>query len=105
MTPYKSIGLYQITYQNGITQQKHLIKQSDYLDYIDINKTLALMTETKKSQDKFKNEIMNLKVKLKNDFGGNFFTTESPLGLAIKTGILCLPKIQGGCSVVKIVKL
>jgi len=105
MTPTKSMGLYQITYSNGINQQKHLIKQSDYLDYVEINKSLVLLKETKKSQQKFKKQIDELTNILSTDFGKNFFTTESPLGLAIKTGILCLPKIQGGCSVVKIEKL
>lgn len=104
-TPNYSIGLYQITYQNGITQQKHLILQKKYQEYVDGHKSLHMMKETKKTQKKFKLQIEELTNRLHNNFGDSFFTTESPLGKAIKTGELCLPKHQGGCTNVIIEKI
>ena len=52
---------------------------------------------------KIRNNILNQK--MKELFPHPYFTTESPLAKAIETGILTLPKTQGGCFIIKIEKL
>lgn len=105
MTPKYSIGLYKITYKNGFIQKKHLIPQKFYRQYKNFNLTIAEMSETTSKRKKNKDLIKNLVEERNILFGDDFFTCQSPLGKAIKTGIICLPKIQGGCNVVKIIEI
>ncbi len=84
--------MYNITYSNGVTQKKRLIPQSDYNNIIR-----PKLIEAEKffaKNDKAKGNA--LKAEIKAQFGDNYFTDESPLYEAIESGILSLPKIQGG---------
>ena len=59
-----------------------------------------LHSNKKKSKDKKelekKQELHMLKLKRKSYFSGDYFTDKSPFYEAIETGILNLPKAQGG---------
>lgn len=102
-------GLYKITYSNGLSQIKRLISHDDYINIIrplEIEIDLLKSTIKKKSKDKKdlakKQELYQLKLKRNGYFEGDYFTDKSPLYDAIKTGILILPKSQGGsqqCSI------
>ena len=78
---------YKITYHNNMVQIKDFVYQKDY--------------------DKFKKEstVDNFSKNIEKAFGNNFFTEDSPIGLAIKTKILSLPNHQGcdkKCIVIKL---
>lgn len=98
--PTNHIGRYKIVYQNGITQYKFLISHSDYEEMKLIKDQIFLHEE---SGVKERQEIAReLKSQLKIKFGDSWFTDQSPIYLASQTGILSLPKTQGGdtkCSV------
>lgn len=71
------LGKYKIVYENGITQTKYLIRHEDYEQVI------------KPTKDKIKEleeTIDQLKRMLKKEFGSEYFTDQSPLFAAIKTG-------------------
>ena len=96
-------GLYQITYSNGLNQLKILISHDDYMNVIrplEIEIDFLKSTIKKKSKDKKelekKQELHMLKLKRKSYFSGDYFTDKSPFYEAIETGILNLPKAQGG---------
>lgn len=96
-------GLYQITYSNGLNQLKSLISHDDYLNIIrplEIEIDFLKSTIKKKSKDKNevekKQELYLLKLKRNSYFSGDYFTDKSPFHEAIETGILSLPKAQGG---------
>lgn len=105
-------GLYQITYSNGLNQVKNLISHDDYLNVIrplEIEIDFLKSTIKKKSKDKNemakKQKLHLLKIKCNSLFSGYYFTDKSPLYEAIETGILNLPKAQGGskkCTVAPI---
>ena len=83
----KTLGVY-ITYENGVKQEKNLVDHFVYENII-IPLQMVLLTAGKNKSKKIKKDIERM-------FGEFWFTTESPLGKAIKTGILSLPKHQGG---------
>lgn len=86
---------YSIRYHNDITQIKDMIDQSEYEGVI--KPTLQAIYELEvKGSNKSKKEARALKAELKEKYGDNYFTSESPIAKAIKTGILSLPKTQGG---------
>jgi hypothetical protein len=86
------IGRYRITYKNGMVQEKDLISHSDYENIVKpyTDKIYDLI------KDKMDSEADLLKAELKAMFGSEWFTDGSPLFEASKTGILSLPKSQGG---------
>lgn len=104
--------MYKITYSNGFIQYKQLISQEYYNnEYIPLKIAIGMHEELKPNKSK-KDELIawekrknNLNRIMKELFPHPFFTTESPLAKAISTGIITLPKIQGGCFTVKIEKL
>lgn len=82
----KILGIYKITYDDGLSQIKNLISHEEYL------KTFELEYEKGK---KLRKQL----------FGDYWFTDKSPLFLAISTGVLSLPSHQGGdtkCLIEKI---
>ena len=89
------LGVYQITYENGISQTKNLISHDDYLNIIIPTQDFIYELERK---NKFKEtkESKQLKNGLKNSFGSLWFTDQSPLYYAMLTNILTLPPAQGG---------
>lgn len=95
------IATYKIRYANSITQTKNLISQTDYTETVkpilqEIDDLLAVKENLAASK---------LKSKLKSLVGNFYFTTESPLYFAIDTGLLILPKHQGGESKCELVKI
>lgn len=90
----KRLGTYLIDYGKGITQVKDLIPQADYDDIRGRITELEIAKKTKEAEV--------LKKELNAMFGDSYFTTESPLGLALKNGILSLPLAQGGDQPCKI---
>lgn len=98
------MNLHKITYSNGVTQYKNLIKHEDYLNVIKPIQNEIYELECK-NYKKFKKQIISLKVKLKSTFGEEWFTDKSPLGLGITTGLLVLPKTQGGTTKISVSKV
>jgi len=84
--------MYQITYENGITQQKRLISHFDYKTVIVPDQYIAYALEVRKdtkAQMKLnKARASEIKKALVQRFGEEWFTDESPMFKAIKTGIL-----------------
>jgi hypothetical protein len=104
--------MYKITYPNGFIQYKQLIEQEYYnKEYIPLKTIIGIHEElkpNKSKEDEFKKWKMKMNLlnnKMKELFPHAFFTTNSPLGKSINTGILTLPKTQGGCFIVKVEKL
>lgn len=97
----KILGIYKIVYNNGFEQTKNLISHTDYIEIIKPISSIAANLELSKST---RNEAKVLKKLLKNMFGDEWFTDNSPLFESIKTGILSLPKHQGGDHKIKVTK-
>lgn len=93
----KSLGLYRIVYPEPTEtiQYKNLIKHEDFLNVIKPTEEKIAELEKDKSNQSL-SIISNLKKILLEDFGEQWFTDKSPLFFAIKSGILSLPKNQGG---------
>lgn len=95
-------GKYSIEYANGFKQEKYLIEDEDFqlvVKPIDISiGHLNIFKHTEYAAKELKGMVKGL-------FGDEFFTVSSPLGLAMKSGILELPATQGGNTKVKIKKL
>lgn len=93
----KVLGIYKITYPKyGVTQVKNLISHVDYENiykkWNERKQELELEISglnKKKHADKIKElseEVKNIKAKLLNFFGSEFFTDESPIWLSQKCG-------------------
>lgn len=96
------ISKFSITYDNGITQVKNLVSQEDFDQIIKPKLKEIYELETKD----MKKEANLIKKSLKEMFSSNYFTTESPLYDAYKTGYLDLPLHCGGrkpCHVVELI--
>ena len=93
----KILGRYSITYQNGVIQEKDLINHDDYESIMKPTKDLIYDLISTKDINDLK-EANKLKNDLKLMFGDSWFTNKSPLYQAFHTGILSLPKSQGGNS-------
>jgi hypothetical protein len=104
----KIIGTYQITYHRGITQQKNLISHDDYVNIIkfndsEINKLELLLDQKNINKKVIREQIQECKNKIFEVIGsGEWFTNGSPLYQAHLTGILSLPKHQGGDTKCKV---
>jgi len=88
------LGTYKITYptQTTVEQIKDLIDHEDFVNVIaPTKKEIVKLEVTMTSENKEENtkKINELKGLLK-PFGTNFFTTKSPFGKAIESGILDL---------------
>lgn len=113
----KVLGVYKITYPKyGVTQVKNLISHVDYENiykkWNERKQELELEISglnKKKHADKIKElstEVKNIKIKLLNFFGSEFFTDESPIWLSQKCGgNMLLSDYQGGVIEVKLEKL
>ena len=94
-----------ITYENGITQTKNLISHDTYINLIkpklieiaDLENELSKANKSKIKEIKFKIKELKNSITIKD-----YFTTESPLGKALHSGILKLPLQQGGNHKIKI---
>lgn len=109
------IGKFKLTYANGISQVKLLITQEDYKSIVkpildNIAELEAQRSGINKKSKRYK-EISEKLRELKKPISelGEFFTSESPLGLALHTRsipkILILPPQQGGGHFVRFEKL
>ena len=113
----KILGIYKITYPKyGVTQVKNLISHADYENiykkWNERKQELELEISglnKKKHSDKIKelsSEVKNIKTKLNNFFGSEFFTDESPIWLSQKCGgNMLLSNYQGGVIEVQLEKL
>ena len=113
----KVLGTYRITYPSyGVSQVKNLISHTDYENiykrWNEKKQELELEISglnKKKHSDKIKElniEIKNIKTKLLNLFGSEFFTDESPIWLSQKCGgNMLLSPWQGGVIEVKLEQL
>lgn len=98
------IGKFKLTYANGISQVKSLITQENYKSIVkpildNIAKLEAQRSGVNKKSKRYK-EISEKLRELKKPISelGEFFTNESPLGLALWYGDffnLVLPSSQG----------
>lgn len=109
------IGKFRLTYANGISQVKLLITQEDYKSIVkpildNIAELEAQRSGINKKSKRYK-EISEKLGELKKPISelGEFFTSESPLGLALHTRsipkILILPPQQGDKHFVRFEKL
>lgn len=109
------IGKFKLTYANGISQVKLLITQEDYKSIVkpildNIAELEAQRSGINKKSKRYK-EISEKLRELKKPISelGEFFTSESPLGLALHTRsipkILILPPQQGDKHFVRFEKL
>ena len=94
-----------------MVQLKELITTEEYFDeFIPLKVKIAILKDNKppKSKEKeleaWKTLLSKAKKEFSNRFPNEIFVVNSPLFRAISTGILVLPKIQGGCMTVKIEK-
>ena len=113
----KVLGVYRIIYPSyGVSQIKNLISHADYENiykrWNEKKQELELEISglnKKKHSDKIKElntEIKNIKTKLLNLFGSEFFTDESPIWLSQKCGgNMLLSNYQGGVIEVKLEEL
>ena len=96
--------LYNIIYEQGITQQKYLIPHKEYVDVI---KPARKVIDTFKSEKELKNKTFT-----KDQFSEAeyiikgypelWFTDNSPIYDAITTGLLSLLPTQGGDHIVSV---
>lgn len=106
-------NFYRIEYNQGTVQTKELLSKEEYQLYKDLNVRLsetqtAITLKTKKDK-KSKDpvllaELKSIKDELKR-FSKPYFVVGSPLYEAIETGILDLPKGQGGPTPCQVIKL
>lgn len=108
------IKMYKITYQNGFIQYKQLVTQQYYeTEYIPLKTVIGMHEElkpNKSKEDELKKWKMRMNIlnnKMKELFPYAFFTTNSPLGKAINTGVLILSRNTGDyfTTTVKVEKL
>ena len=113
----KILGTYKITYPKyKMSHMKNLISHEDYLNvYKPLSERIKELESEcaelnkKKHADKiseYKKEIKTIKSSLKEMFGDEFFTTESPIWLSTaNNGIMTLSSWQGGDIKVELEKL
>lgn len=100
---------FRVTYcRYGVSQEMGLVSQADYEQIYKptVARTRELVEETaglnrKRDADQIRENqetIRLLYAVLDEEFGKSFFTTGSPLGLAMETGVMVLPASQGGSS-------
>ena len=81
----KILGVYRITFDNGVSQIKNLISHDDFLNVYKVTQDKIYDLE---KENKFK--PTNITKKLKSDlieyFGAEWFTDKSPIFKAIKKG-------------------
>jgi hypothetical protein len=87
------IAKYKIVYDNNIIQHKNLISNDDYVNIIKVKKNEIYQLENvvTKSRDLIANNkklISEIKAELYNNFGEHYFTDNSLLFDAIKTGYI-----------------
>jgi hypothetical protein len=104
-----TLGKYKITYDCGTTQEKDLIDHDDYLNIIKPKEKriyeLSCVPKDDPGKEEANREMNALKKEVFELVGDSWFTNQSPLFEASKTGILSLPETQGGnkkCSVIQI---
>jgi hypothetical protein len=99
---------FKVTYRKyGVSQEMNLVGQSEFEQiYKPMVMRMRELSEEINSVNKKKDadlirekleEIGQLKI-LVNGVYGSFFTSGSPLGLAMETGVMGLPASQGGSS-------
>jgi len=91
----------------GVSQEMNLVSQADFEQiYKPMVMRMRELSEEINSLNRKKDadlirekldEIAQLKILVNGTFG-NFFTSGSPLGLAMATGVMELPAAQGGSS-------
>lgn len=102
----KAIGRYKITYKNGFIQEKNMISFDDYAGIYKPSMIKMTDIESSDAPKKERDEKINkIKDKMKFLFGSDWFTSTSPLSLAIETGVLSLHLHQGGDHKIKLEKI
>ena len=83
--PTKILGVYRITFENGVSQIKNLISHDDFLNIYKVTQDEIYDLE---KENKFKptNTTKQLKLDLIEYFGNEWFTDKSPYFHAIKKG-------------------
>jgi len=110
------LAIYRITYfDHNISQIKNLISYEEFINGYkplknEISEIESQLSELNKKShketiSKLKKEKSILEKELKEKYGNSIFVVNSPLYNAIETGILELPKTQGGKHNIKIEKL
>ncbi len=92
--------MYQITYDNGLTQEKRLISHLEYKtrivpDQFIIHALTSIKVKDRKEMERYKKQAKAIKGALKKDYPEEYFTDQSPLFEAITTGVLDLSDHMG----------
>ena len=101
MMATKIKGTYRIEYGNGMVQYKNLISDEDFENVVKPSNNIIGYLETFKKTEV---QVHKIKSGLIELFGDEFFTVSSPLGIAIKSGVLVLLENQGREYRVKLVR-
>jgi len=92
------LSSYNVTYlSNGFVQVKHIISREDFETILKpIKKSITMIEDENNGRQNYHSKL--LKESLKSMFGdfNNCYPVGCPLYSSIKTGILTLPKHQGG---------
>ena len=83
----KILGSYRIIYDNNVVQTLDLIRHEDYTDIIKV-KEAEIYNIQKENKWKDNDTSKQIKAKLNDMFGCNYFTNKSPLYDAYFTGFL-----------------
>lgn len=105
--------LYKITYiERNISQIKELISRERFdLEFTPYRIAIHKLECQKPPKSEKENlrawetALWELEKEFREAFPNEIFVVDSPLYNAMETGILTLPKIQGGCHLAKIEKL
>jgi len=93
-----SIGYFEFKYKNGFKQIKELISISDFKEYQKLrNQKIEIENKVKgkKKDPEMEVVLKSINEELKQ-FSFPFIVEKSPMSDAIQTGIIELPKSQGG---------
>ena len=89
---------YNVTYlSNGFVQVKHIVSRDDWEIILKpIKKAIAMIEDENNGRQNYHSKLLKDNLKSMFDDYNNCYPVGCPLYLSLKTGILSLPKHQGG---------
>lgn len=87
---------------NGFIQIKGLVSDEDYINILKpIKKAINIIEDSNKGKPNRQSELLKQSLGIMFGDYNECMTQSSPMGLSLKSGIISLPKHQGGDHVVK----
>lgn len=97
---------YEVTYANGVVQRKRMVPARAWADvYLPARNLVARCKGSKVKPEGCTPDAVTAAELTVKELPEHFFVEDSPLGLAIDTGVMVLPAAQGGEHPVQIVRL